>query len=153
FPLLHLVADLLFRADQRERIDKFVWNRGRGLLLLTVEEQVLDFLGRLAPSLTRDVIVVEVLAARAHAADVERNSRLQRIARRLYVVVHHEVDRRHDFKVAPALAIAGFLEPGFDIRHERLDALGRRPYRDETVGDFSGGLDALGRDRRRVDRD
>ena len=60
------------RPDQRHLVDQRVRDGGRRVALLPVEEEILDPLRLGFVAVTRDEVVVEVLAARAHAADVER---------------------------------------------------------------------------------
>ena len=54
----------------------------RRLALLAAEEQILDLACLRLVAVAREEVVVEVLPARAHAADVERVVLLQHVARR-----------------------------------------------------------------------
>ena len=85
-PRGHARADAVGRADQRDLVDQLVGHRRHRLHLLAVEVEVLDLLrlGLVAEPL--GVVVVEVLVARAHAADVEREHALHRHAAALEVV-------------------------------------------------------------------
>ena len=66
--------------------------------LAAAEVELLDALGVLLPAVPAHERVVEVLALRAHAADVEREIRLQRVAQRLHVVADEDVDGRRDLE-------------------------------------------------------
>ena len=69
------IADALLRAEQRDLVDHLERDRGGGLLLLAVEVEVLDLLRRGFEAVAAREVVVEVLAPRAHAADVQRDHR------------------------------------------------------------------------------
>ena len=103
-------------------------------------------------------IVVEVLRPRAHAADVERELRLQRIAAGLQIVAHGDADIGRDVEVGEAPA----GRPLGDALQQRLGhhlcLLRRHEDRQHAVGHFArrpqpdrrdrGGVDRHARDRR-----
>src|SRR5208283_2344849 len=62
--------------DQRAQIDQLVRHRGGRLLLTSGEIKFLDSLGRLRKALLNHQVLVEILAARPHPANVERDVRL-----------------------------------------------------------------------------
>src|SRR5205814_936231 len=111
--------------------------------LAAVEEGVLDRARLVLVAVACEQVVVEVLAARAHAADVERVVLLERVAPALDVVGRERRHRRRDLE---ALARA--------VEREDGPRLLRRPEdRQPAVRDLDRLLDRLRRDRRDVDRD
>src|SRR5438034_11473211 len=92
----------LFRSER-------VRHRGLGLRLPPLEVEVLDRPGRLLVTVATRDVVVEVPAARAHAADVECELRLHRLPARSDVVPHDDRDHRHD--VEPRGRPAARAEP------------------------------------------
>src|SRR5262245_14375172 len=68
-PGLEPVGDAPLRPEQRYLVDQRVRHRRHGLALLAVEVEVLDLDGRLLVAEPHRVVVVEVLAAGAHASD------------------------------------------------------------------------------------
>ena len=75
-PRFEPVADPLRRADETRRVGELVRDGSHRFLLLAVEIEVLDLLRRGLVAVPAREVVVEVLPARAHAADVQRESRL-----------------------------------------------------------------------------
>jgi hypothetical protein len=136
------IAYALDRADERHLVDERIRDLGRRLALLAVEEQILDLTRlRLVP-VAREQVVVEILAARAHAADVERVVLLQHRTPRVDVVGHERGNRGRDVEpVARAI----------DWEH-RARLLRRPEDRQPAVGDLERLLDRLRPDRRKVDR-
>ncbi len=120
-----------------------VRHRGGGVTLLAVQEQVLDLLRLGLEPVARDEVVVEVLPAGAHAADVEPVVGPERIAGALEVVGDERRDRRRDVE-------AGARER----RGKGLPrAFGREEDREPAVGDLGGELDRLRLEDGEVDRD
>ena len=96
-PTIIVVMPLSFQASSRsamrsfgpmsaDLVDQLVGHRGDRLALVALEVQVLDLLGRVLEAVAAREVVVEVLAARAHAADVERGHRLHEAAQHVDVV-------------------------------------------------------------------
>src|SRR5436190_21591739 len=138
------VADPLLRPDERERVDERV-GHGRGrVALLAVEIELLDPVGLGLPAVPADERVVEVLPLRAHSADVERDVRLQRVAKRRDVVAHEDAHSRRDLEALPRAP---------DARPERrVEALGIDEDREPAVRDLGCERNVPGADRREVDR-
>ena len=121
------------------------------LRALAVEVEVLHVAGLVLEAVALHERVVEVLLARAHAADVERDERAHRVARGGDVVGDEDVDLRRDVEaVQRAPAARGAL---LEQRAELRDVLGREQRRDPAVGDLAGQARVVGADRREVDRD
>src|SRR4051794_22000064 len=99
-PLAHVVG----RPAQRHGVDELVGHRGGRLVALAVEVEVLDVLRRLLEAVAHGERVVEVLLARAHAADVERDERAHPVARRPQVVVDRDVHGRRDVEAVERAA-------------------------------------------------
>ena len=131
------VANAVGGSDQVHRVEQFVGHRRGRLHLLAGEEQILDAHGgRFVAEPLREV-VVEVLAARAHAADVERHAALHGHARLLGLVGHDHADAGHDGEVREALAAACGREALFEIRQIRdVELLGVQHHREHAVGDL-----------------
>ena len=135
------LADAGRRADQRLHVDPFVGHGGDRLVLAMREIEFLDALGGVAEAAAHHDVVVEVLVLVAHAADIERDLRLQLGQRRLHVVLDLDMHRRGDGEVLHGLAVAGaaeaFLQPrpvlGHGARHEA--------HGQPAVGDLGGELD------------
>src|SRR5579885_1511345 len=75
----------------------------RRLRLLAGEVEVLDALRLGGEAVAAGEVVVEVLLARAHAADVEREHGLDELEARLHVVADDDGDRDRDVEVGRAL--------------------------------------------------
>ena len=130
--------------DERDVVDERVRNlRGR-VALLPVEEEILDLSRLVLVPVAREEAVVEVLPARAHAADVERVVRLQRVAPGLHVVGRERRRGRRDVEAVGRAAVE---------REDLARTLRREEERDPAVADLERELDGLRRDRREVDRD
>src|SRR5690606_36370866 len=71
-PRLEAVADPVPRSDQRGLVDERVRHQRLSLLAVTREESVLDLHRSFLVTQTLHVVIVEVLVACTHAADVER---------------------------------------------------------------------------------
>ncbi len=113
--------------------------------LLPVEVEVLDLARRVLEAVAAGEVVVEVLPARAHAADVQRVVRLQELAARLDVV--DEDDRRGRGDVEALARVRDHVA-------ERVARLLRRPEdREPAVGDLERLRDRLRAHHREVDRD
>src|SRR5205085_7175761 len=80
------IADAINRSDESDLVDERVRHLRRRLALLAREEQVLDLARLGLVPVTSEEVVVEVLPARAHAADVERVVLLEHVAAGLEVV-------------------------------------------------------------------
>src|SRR5215210_7130014 len=80
------LLDALDGADEGKLVAELVGDGLLGLLLTAGEEEVLDAPGGVAVAVTGDELVVEVLVAGAHAADVEGEVRLHRGEGGLYIV-------------------------------------------------------------------
>src|SRR5438132_1924068 len=104
-------ADLLFRlvawADDRDQVDQLVGQCEHRLGLLSRQVQLLHVLSGLFEPIRRYEAVVEVLLARAHAADVEREDRTHRVSGALHIVADHDVDRGTDHEIVERPASAG----------------------------------------------
>ncbi len=105
---------------------------------------------RCIPETTPDHhVLMKILVAMAHAADVQRNLRLHLRQRTLHVAVHSDVHRGLDCEVAQALTVAGatetLLEPGqiFGQRswHETQRQPAVRDFRCQLHGRFVSGAE------------
>src|SRR3954454_6371787 len=146
-PLAHVVG----RPAQRHGVDELVGHRGGRLVALAVEVEVLDLLRRRLEAVAHGERVVEVLLARAHAADVQRDERPHPVARGQEVVADRDVDRRRDVE-----AVERAVRPRRALLEQRpqiADVYGREEDRDPAVGDLAGELRVLRPDRREGDRD
>ncbi len=143
-----------FGPMQRDFVDHLERDRGGRFLLLAVEVEVLDLLGRGFEAVAAREVVVEVLAARAHAADVQRDHRPDEVRELFRIVADDHGDRRRDVEAVEALAAARAREAGIERVAERLlDAVRREEDRQPTVGDLGRELHVLRADGREVDRD
>ena len=79
-PDLEPIGDPLLGADEAHVVDEVVGDQGGGLGLVAAEVQVLDLGGHVLVAVPAGEVVVEVLALRAHAADVQRDHRLHHVA-------------------------------------------------------------------------
>src|SRR4051812_25494567 len=144
-PGLEPLGDPLLRPDQRDGVDELVGHRRDRFPLLAAEVELLDPLGILLPAVAADERVVEVPALRAHAADIERDVRPERVAQRSHVVADEHARRRGDLEAGRS---------GREARPEGLaEALRRHEDRQPAVGDLGRERDALRPECREVDRD
>ena len=84
------VADVAFRADQRGQLEQLGRDQGRRLVLPAVQVGVLDLPGLGLVAQPPGQGVVEVLAAGAHPADVQREERPGQVAAGGHVVADHQ---------------------------------------------------------------
>src|SRR6185436_14762246 len=125
---------------------------GLGLLLLAVEVEVLDLLRLGLVAVLAGEVVVEVLLARAHAADVEGGHGAGEVEEVLHVISDRDQAagcdlERTEVGIALGLPCRESITPdlggSFWVVHERQPA----------VGVLRGTLDRLGSESRDVDRD
>jgi len=150
-PCLQPLLDARPRPDQRDVVHQRIGHRRHCLGLLAGKVQVLDLHRRVFVAQAPGVVVVEILAARAHAADVQREVLLHRLAALRHVVAEDAGDKGRDVEIREALAAAGLGEAGLQVRLQELEALRVHPYRDQAVGDFRAAGDARRADGRGVD--
>src|SRR5688572_18709558 len=152
-PRLQPIPDALRRTDQRHLVGELVGHGGGGFLLLPAEVEVLDLLRFRFEAVAAGEVVVEVLAARSHAADVEREARLDVAEAFLDVGADHDVHRCGDVEARERLPAAGAREARVVRALEDVRPVRRVPARQPAVGDLGRLLDALWADRRDVNRD
>ena len=105
-PNLQPILDAFGRANQRRLVYEAVRNGGDRLVAAPVQVGILDLRGRRLVSHALDVVVVEILAARAHAADVKRHLRLDGVAAGLQVLAHRDRHERSDVEVGKRLLLS-----------------------------------------------
>src|SRR5438046_3089382 len=149
-PLGELLADALLRPAERHLVHQRVRHRRLRLRLPARQVVVLDGLRRVLVAVATRDVVVEVPPARAHAADVEREARLDDGAARRDVGAGDDRDHRHD--VESLRRAAAGLEALVEPLAEHPAAARREEHRDPAVGDLGGERDVLGPDRSQVDR-
>src|SRR5216117_2127387 len=149
-PLGHLLADALLRPAERHLVHQRVRHPRLRLRLPARQVVVLDGLRRVLVAVATRDVVVEVPPARAHAADVEREARLDDGAARRDVGAGDDRDHRHD--VESLRRAAAGLEALVEPLAEHPAAARREEHRDPAVGDLGGERDVLGPDRSQVDR-
>ena len=119
-----------------------------GFRLAAGEVEILDLLRRLLVAVAARDVVVEVAAARAHAADVQREPGLHARPARGDVVTDDHRDHRHDVEGR------GRRAAGAEARLQPLAEHRHAPYREErrnpAIGDLCGEGDVLGADRGQV---
>src|SRR5262245_13366337 len=103
-PYFEPLLDAFGRTDERRLVNERVRHCGGGLLLAPREEGVLDLPGRCLKAQALDVIVVKILGARTHAANVERHFRLERVAARLQILAHGDAHKGRDVEFCQRLA-------------------------------------------------
>src|SRR5208337_3074161 len=101
-PGLEPIPDAIAWPDKMHRVDQRVRHRGRCFCLPARQEEVLDVNGSVFVAMPLGKIVVEVLVACAHAADVERHPALYRHARLLSIVAYDHAHARQHGKVREA---------------------------------------------------
>src|SRR5438093_8760632 len=105
-PRAVVLADPRDGAHQRHLVAELVGHGGHRLVLAPGQVQLLDALGGVAEAAADHHLLVEVLVAVAHAADVERHARLLPRERALDVVGDGHLGARLDLEIAEALAAA-----------------------------------------------
>src|SRR3546814_5772556 len=93
-------------ADEVQLVHELVRYRCDGLRPATAEEGVLDLRRRILVAVALGEVVVEILGPRAHAADVQREFRLDRVAAGLEVVAHADAHIGADVERLQVLAAA-----------------------------------------------
>src|SRR3954452_23965071 len=104
------LADSAGRPDERLHIDPFVRHRGNGFFLAMREIEFLDAVRLVGKATADHLVLVEILVLVAHAADIQRNLRLQAGERGFDVVGDLDMNRSLDFETLQALAVAGAPE-------------------------------------------
>src|SRR5262245_13138110 len=116
------LADPPDRPNQRHLVAELVGDGGDGLVFALGQEQLLDLLRGVAEAAAEHHLLVKVLVAMAHAADVEGNARLHARERAAHIVGDGDLGARLDLEAREALAAAGapesLLEPGPQHRHQ-----------------------------------
>src|SRR5699024_1053028 len=115
-----------------------------------VEIQVLDGAGSVAESHPGGELMVEVVLAAAHAADIQRRIGSHRRRARFEVVTDDHRHRRHDIKTVPGAPRAF---PTGAVPFQRLTGMLRgEEHAEPTIVDLPGQLQILRADRREIDR-
>ena len=149
------LGDPLARPDERGRVDELERHRRRGVAVPSVEVEVLDPGRGLLEPHPAGQLVVEVLVARAHAADVERRVPGDRPRRPLDVVVDDDGNGRHDVEPGQRVvrgALPGLAPPGPDRLQQVAAVLRAVEDGQPAVGDLPRELEVLRPDRSEVDR-
>src|SRR6266545_1580917 len=97
------LADARDRPDQRHLVAKLVGNGGDGLVLPLRQIELLDALRRVAEAAPDHHLLVEILVAMPHAANVERDARLHARERPAHVVGDRDLGARLDLEVGESL--------------------------------------------------
>src|SRR5262249_42669513 len=92
-PHREAVLDALGWAHQCRLLDECVGHCGGGLLPASRKEGILDLDGRGLKAQAFDEVVVEILRPCAHATNVERHFRLERIAAGRNILAHGDADK------------------------------------------------------------
>src|SRR3989442_792536 len=154
-PLGEALADERARPAERDLVHQRVGHGRLGLGLAAAEVQILDRPRRLLVAVAPGQLVVEVLATRPHAADVEGQPRLHRSPALLHPLAHDHGHRRHDvearagLRAIPARRPKARVEPLAEHRH----ASRREEDGDPAVGDLGGQGHVLWPDGGEIDRD
>ncbi len=139
-------------AAERDGVDQRIGDGRHRLVALAFEVEVLDRLGVGLVAVALDELVVEVLLARAHAADVERDEGAHRCcARRSRSSLMHRLTVGAMSKSSSDLPERS--APSSSSGRSSETCSGREQGRDPAVGDLAGERGVLGADRGEVDRD
>src|SRR6266542_6168418 len=104
-------------------------------------------------AVARDEVVVEILAARSHAADVEGEARLDHGAAGGDIVAHHHGHGGSDIEPGQGLPAPRPGEAFVERALEHTQALWREEDGEPAIGDLGGQRHVPGSDGREVDRD
>ena len=155
-PRLEVVADLLRRADQRQLLDQLASAPARrGLVLLAVEVEVLD-LARPRPRSPcgSRTLAWKLRPSGAHAAEVQRVERAQRVGRRVDVVGDDQRHGRGDLEVVELRGARRRARSPRPARRGRSPAcVGREQHRQPAVAQLGAQRDVLRALGAEVDRD
>src|SRR5262245_31513638 len=139
-PAAVALFDARLRTDQRFGVDPFVGHRRRRFVLALGQVEFLDPFRRGFEAAAHHDVLVKVLIAMAHAANVESHLGFELVERGLHVITNLDVHRALNFEVLPvALAVAAtkaLLEPGPVFRH----GAGHEPERQPAVSDLGSEL-------------
>src|SRR5215470_7399356 len=108
------LADALLRPAECDLVDEGVGHRGRRLVLLATQIEILDAPGVALVAVATHELVVEVLAARAHAAHVKGQARLHHRAAGRRVRAQHDRHRGRHVEARERLAATRGLEAGVE---------------------------------------
>ena len=136
-PSLQAVLDAVSGAHEVAGVDQFGWHLGHGLVLAAGEVEVLDLHRRLFKAEPLGVVVVEVPAACAHAADVQGHAAANGHHALLDVVAHHHRDEGGHVKLGHVL-VASLGEAALDGFLEDMELPGIHPDREEAVSHLGG---------------
>src|SRR5581483_10340076 len=106
-PRRDALGNTLARADQRDLVDQLVGNRGGGLVIAG------------APR----VVVVEILVARAHPANIQSEVLLDRLTALGDVGTHHAGHERRDVELVRIAPARCPREAALEMRLEQVPAL------------------------------
>src|SRR5216684_5215063 len=137
-PDFEALADPLTRAAQGHLVHEGIRDRRRRLVLLAGEIEVLDALGDALVPVAAHEVVVEVAPARAHAADVEGEARLDHGPAGGDVVAQHDGDGGRDVEAREGLAAARAREARLERFLEDGHPLRREEDGEPAVGDLGG---------------
>src|SRR5438876_3122295 len=149
-PLGHLLADALLRPAERHPVHQRVRHGRLGLRFPARQVLLLDGLRRVLVAVPARDVVVEVPAAGAHAAHVEREARLHHGPARGDIGAHDDRHHRHD--VEGLRRAAARLETLVEPLAEHPAPPHREEHGDPAVGDLRRERDVLGPHRGQVDR-
>src|SRR5215469_2704449 len=110
-PGCEAVPDPLLRTDQRDLVDQRIGHCRFSLLPLPRKVQILDLHGCSLVAETLGQVVVIVLRARAHAADVERELGPDCITAGREILAHADTDVGRQIEIGEGLAVAGLGNP------------------------------------------
>src|SRR2546421_4844136 len=143
-PRVEPLGDTFPGADERDLVDELVRHRRRCFMLLAVQVEVLDLLGRGFVAETARQVVVEVPAAGTHPADVQRRHRLHEPAERVDVVADEHGDAGRDVEGGARLVVTRLGEAAVERGAVGLgEPVGREEDGKPSVGDLGGELDVL----------
>ena len=151
FPGLQAILNAVGAADQRDLVHERVRYRRDRLGALAGEKGVLDLQRSLFVAEVLGEVVVEVLGPGTHAADIEREFRLQRIAAGLQVRPHGDADIGRHVEVGEAPAGRAFGDTGQQRLGHHPGLLGRHEDRQYAIGHLTRRPEPDRRDRGGID--
>src|ERR1700730_16731260 len=105
-----LVAYALARAAKRDLVDQVVGHRCNSFFLLPGKVKVLDRLCRVFVAVAAGKIIVKILTARAHPADVQREVWFHLHSASIDVIAHHHAHCASDDEVGEGSSVASARE-------------------------------------------
>src|SRR5713226_2430882 len=146
-------ANALTRAAKRDLVDQVIGHGCDGVVLLAGKVKVLDLLRCVFIAVAAREIIVKILTARAHPADVQGEVWFHLHSASVDVIADDNAHGWSDVEVGESLSVASAREAFLKRGAKDAHSMGRKKYRQPAVRDLRRKRDVLRPYRGNVDRD